>query len=253
MNKFYVSCVALALSVSAIAEEDKKLKAEFEAGIITTSGNTKTQSYTGKLDIKHDMTKWKNHYILEGLFKRDEVEIDDDTTEDQTTAEKYFGSAQADYKIGKEHASFFAYGEYDRNRFSGFDYQYTLAIGYADRIFTTDNSYLSYNVGPGVTVSQAEEVEGEEQAEEEETFVIRFSAEYLYQISENAKFTQNVSTNYSTDSDKNTKTKSITALTAQLNSSLSLRASYTIDYNSEVTEDRKHADTQTALTVVYSF
>ncbi len=254
MNKFYAFGLAMALAIPAIAEEDKKLTAEFEAGIITTSGNTDTESYKGKLDIKHDMTSWKNHYVLEGLFNRGDVELDDGTTEKQTTNEKYFGSAQSDYKISREHASFFVYGEYDRNRFSGFDYQYTIAVGYADRLFTNDNSYLAYNIGPGMTVSQEEEDEETQiRPDKEESFIIRIALEYMYQISDNAKFTQNISSNYSTDSDKNTKTKSVTAITAQLNSSLSLRASYTIDYNSEVADDRKHADTQTAVTVVYSF
>lgn len=258
MKKLCASILALPLALPCIAaEEEKKLEAELELGVIVTSGNTKTQSFKGKFDIKQNLTHWRNRYIVEGLSKRDQIEVtDEDGNEEnleQTTAEKYFASAQGDYKLNKEHAALFILGEYDRNRFSGYDYQYTIAAGFTNRLFTTDNSYLSYDIGPGVSVDQVETVEGEDEVDKEETFIIRFAAEYLYQISENAKFTQNVSTNYATDSENNTKTKSVSALTAQLNSSFALRASFTVDYNSEVTEGLKHADTETAVTVVYSF
>lgn len=245
-----------AIAESTDADKSKKLEGQFELGVIATSGNTETQSYKGKLDVKQDLENWRNQFILEGLYKRDQVEIDDGsgeiTKEDRTTAEKYFGSAQGDYKLNAEYASFFMYAEYESNRFSGFDFQYTVAAGYSNRLFTTDNSHLTYDIGPGYTVDQPEEIDGVEQ-ESEENVVLRVAIKYEYQISENAKFTQNVSSNYSTDDEKNTKTKSVTALTAQLNSSLALRASYTVDYNSEVPAGREHADTETAITVVYSF
>ncbi len=257
MNKIHTVLITCSLLCSpAFAEEDKKLQAELELGVIATSGNTDTQSYKGKIDVKHDLNTWRNHYILEGLYKRDQLQIDDGagniTKEDRTTAEKYFASAQGDYKLNKEHAALFIYGEYDRNRFSGFDYQYTVALGYSNRLFTRDNAYFAYSIGPGMTSDKPEETEGATQ-ESEENFIVRVSAEYAYEFSENAKFTQTLSSNYATKDDSNTKTKSVTSVTAQLISSLALRASYTVDYNSEVPADREHADTETAITVVYSF
>jgi len=246
VNKFCATVLSLA-SLSAFAE-DKKIVAEAEFGLIMTGGNTETQSTKAKIDVKQELTNWKNHYILEGLNKRDEVEnTSTGLDEKKTTAEKYFGSIQSDYKIGKEHAAFFGYADYDRNRFSGFEYQYTLAVGYSDRLFTNDNSYWSYNIGPGVTVAKPDN------AKSESTAVIRVATEYSYSFSETAKFTQTVSSNISTDSDKNTKTKAVSSLTAQISGGFSLRASFTVDNNSEVPAGVKHSDTETALTVVYSF
>lgn len=239
------------LPVFTFAEEEKPLAAELELGVIATTGNTKTESYKGKFKVNHHLDSWHNEYLLEGLFKSDR--LTDETTGDRTevtTAEKYFGSAQANYKINKKHSALFVYAEYDRNRFSGFDYQYTAALGYSDRLFTNDNSHFAYSVGPGYTVDQPETPED---ADKEENFIVRLSLEYLYKFSDHAKFTQNVSSNYATDSDKNTKTKSVSAITANLNSSLSLRLSYTLEHNSEVVDGREHADTETAATVVYSF
>jgi len=256
VNKISTTILACLLACSAFAEENKPLESELELGIITTGGNTKTQSYKGKFDLKQDFTAWQTHFVLEGLLKRDEVEQSlangETTKEEQTTAEKYFTSAKGDYKINQNHASLLVYGEYDRNRFSGFDYQYTLAFGYSNRLFTTDNSYLAYDIGPGFTVDQPEDINGEEQ-DKVESPVVRVAAEYVLEFNDNAKFTQTLSSNINPDSEENTKTKSVTAVTAQINSSLALRASYTVDYNSEVPEERKHADTETAMTVVYRF
>ncbi len=255
MNKIYAAALLPALACNAFAEEDKKINAELEIGVIATSGNTETQSYKSKLDVKHELTSWRNHYILEGLYKRDKVDVDNDgtiTQENSTTAEKYFASAQGDYILNKEHAALFIYGEYDKNRFSGFDYQYTIALGYSNRLFTRDNSYLAYNIGPGMTSDKPEAVAGVSQ-DSEDTFIVRMSGEYVYEFSDNAKFTQTLSSNYATKDDRNTKTKSVSSVTAQLMSSLALRASYTIDYNSEAPVGRKHADTETSLTVVYNF
>lgn len=257
MNKLFTLLILSALSYFAVAQEEeekKPLEIEAEFGLSTTSGNTSTQTFKSRLEVKQDLENWRNKYVLQSLFTRNEVEDDQGELVERTAAEKYFGSAQGDYKLNKNNAAFFIFGEYDRNRFSGFEYQYTVALGYSDRLFTTDNSYLSYNIGPGVTVIKEEDDEttGMEM-EAEETFVVRFLVEYVYQISENSKFTQNINTNYSPDSDENTKTRAITALTAQLNSSFALRASFTVDYNSQVPEEREHADTETAVTIVYSF
>lgn len=245
-----------AAGLAAASEEGKKFESELEVGIITTSGNTNTESYKGRLEAEHELEHWRNTYILEGLSKTDELVSTDDagntTKVDQTTAEKYFGSVQTDYKLNDEDKALFAYAEYSRDRFSGFDYQYTVAAGYSDRFFKTDNSSMTYSIGPGYTVDKPEPLAGVGQ-EKEETPVARISAEYLYQISENAKFTQKVSSNYALKSDRNSKTRATSAVTAKILSRLALRASFTLVYNTEIPEAREHADRETSLTAVYNF
>ena len=92
-------------SVVCMAEEDdKKLKADAEAGFLVTSGNTDSTALKAKLDIKQDFEKWHNNYVFEGLYKENEVEIIENgetTKESQVTAEKYFGSLQTDFKLNK--------------------------------------------------------------------------------------------------------------------------------------------------------
>lgn len=254
---FTTALIATAVTSSiAYAEDAKKsLKTDLEFGLIATSGNTESSSYTGKLDITQDLKKFKNHLVIEGLYKKDEVDSTVDgetTTEDQTTAQKYFVSGQTDYKLNEEHKGLFVYASYEDDRFSGFAYQGTFAVGYSDRLFQTDSTFLDYSIGPGVVFNKLEDTE-EAEGESTTTAAVRFSAAYEYTISETAKFTQTLSADAAAESGKNTKSKSVTALTANLNSALALKASFTVNHNTHVPEEKKHADTQTAITLVYSF
>lgn len=247
-----------AISMSTFAEEEKSISADLEFGFISTSGNTDSNSLLGKLGIKQNLTKWRNQFLIEGLYKNDES-TDDDTgdTERETTAQKYFISAQSDLKLDDKHKGFFVYGSYEDDRFSGYEYQASIAIGFSDRLFETPNSHLNYSVGPGVAFTKTEDSIDDNgvfiESEEEENFVIRLSADYLYQISPNAKFTQTFSTDYSPNSDDNTKTKAESAVTANLNSSLALKASFAITNNSVVLDGIEKTDSQTAVTLVYNF
>lgn len=252
-------CAAL-VSGQALAEKDKPLSVDAELGIISTSGNTEASSLKAKLDVKQDLTRFRNHFVAEAFYKKDQIEseVDGETVqENQTTAEKYFVSGQTDFKLDSEHKGLFIFGSYEDDRFSGYEYQATVAAGFSDRLFNFENSHLDYSVGPGMSFSKTEEYINDDdvlvESESSETAVIRLSANYLLKLSDNAKFTQSLSSDASLESGKNTKTKAESALTANLTQSFALKASYSITHNTHVPDDKKHADTQVALTFVYSY
>ncbi|WP_017444561.1 DUF481 domain-containing protein [Gayadomonas joobiniege] len=241
---------ALLCALTANAAE-KPSVGEVELGIIATSGNTETTSIKGKVSITHDMENWRNQYQLDALYKKDEIqtEINGQTVDqEQTTAQRVFASAQGDYKLNTEHSALFIYGSYEDDRFSGYNYQSTIAAGYSDQLFENDASFLKYSVGPGYTFNELEKT-----GETNEAVVMRLAAEYQYKLSENAKFTQLLSTEAAFDSDENTRTKSETAVSAKLMGNLSLKAAYTMTHNSEVAEDKENLDTTTSITLVYLF
>lgn len=258
--RFALPLIAAAAAPCFAEEDAKEFAAEAEFGAIITSGNTDSTAIAGKIDIKQELTSWRTHYIAKALYKEDEVDIITDgveTTDEQTTAEKYFLSAQGDYKLNEEHRGLFAFGSYEEDKFSGYEYQATIAAGYSDRLFKTDNSFLNYSIGPGYSFYENEDTIDETDTvipgESEDSLIIRLFLDYSYKFSENAKFTQTVSTDYATDSDKNTKTRAESAITAKINTSFALRASFTVTNNSEVADDKENTDTQTAVTLVYSF
>ena len=245
-----LSLVLPLLALNAFAEEEKAFQLDAEVGALMTSGNTKSTAFKGKVDAKQDLSSWRTQYVLEGLYKEDEVDNTEGgilTSVDQTTAQKYFASAQADYKLNEEHRGLFIFGSYEDDRFSGYDYQSTIAVGYSDRLFKTDNSHLDYSVGPGYTTNKSTLT-----GETDSNVIIRLAASYVYKFSPNAKFTQTMASNVATDADSNTATKAESAITATLTSSFAIKASYTINHNSEVPEGIETTDTQTAVTLVYS-
>ncbi len=248
------------IATTAMAEDTQPFSAEAEFGAILTSGNTESTAIKGKLDIEQDLSTWRTNYVVEALYKEDQVEIIDNgvsTKEDQTTAEKYFLSAQGDYKLNEEYRGLFIFGSYEEDKFSGYEYQSTIAGGYSDRLFKTDKSELNYSIGPGYSFYKTEEEVDDNDvlipSESESSFIVRVDLNFQYDFSENAKFTQSLSTDHATDSEKNSKTRAESALTTKINDDFALKASYTVTHNSEVADDKENTDTQTALTLVYSF
>lgn len=246
-----LSCIACTLATAFSAQAAEPSVGEVELGIIATSGNTETTSLKGKVSITHEMEQWRNQYQLDALYKKDQVSVDVDgesVDQEQTTAQRVFVSAQGDYKLNEEHRALFVYGSYEDDRFSGYKYQSTIAAGYSDQLFKNDRSFLNYNVGPGYTFNELDE-----SGETNEAAVLRLAAEFQYKLSDNAKFTQLLSTEAAFESEKNTRTKSESALSAKLMGNLSMKAAYTMTHNSEVADDKENLDTTTSITLVYLF
>jgi len=250
MKRHILPFTLLALSVNALAEEEKSNRStDVELGVIATSGNTETTTFKGKLDLRYDFERIKNQTIFEALYSENQVQLDDGSQEDQTTAERYSFSNKTDFKLNKEHVSLFGFVSYEEDQFSGFEYQASFAVGYAARFFTKENSYWSYSVGPGMLFNETEGPDGESNS----TGIVRLATEYVYEFSDNAKFTQTLSSDVPFESDQNQRSRSVTAITANIVEGLALKASLTVDNNSEAPEGREKTDTQTAVTVVYSF
>ena len=226
------------------AEEKKDFEMEGEFGLILTTGNTKTTSFKGKISAHQELQRWSNDYTVEGLYKQDEVKQDNGQQNSQTTAQKYFLSGQGNYKLENPDHRLFVFSSYEDDRFSSFDYQSTLAGGWNHKLWDTKTSKFEYSVGPGYSYAKTragDTVNG---------MIVRGAASYQWNISETATFKQIVSTEVGSD---NTKSKSETSLSAQLNGSLAMKISLTMDHNSDVAVGKKKLDTQTAVTLVYTF
>lgn len=239
--------------------EEKPVSLDIEFGLLAISGNTESSALKGKVDLKHDMARFRNKYLIVGLYKEDTIILNDGETtvkDDQITAKKYFASAQTDYKLNEEHRGLFLYGSYEYDKFSGYEYQATIAAGYSDRLFKTDASSLEYSIGPGVafteTVDSLDADNNLIKGVSDDAPIVRLYAFYEYNFSENATFSQLLSSDVAMESDKNTKSKSVTAITSQLSQSFALKASYTITHNTEVLEGLENADANLGVTLVYS-
>ncbi len=230
-------------SISTIAQA-AEWKSEAELGFVMTSGNSETQSTNGKISASRDTEKWTQSGRLEAL---NTSATDKETDTESTTAEKYSAHARADYKLNDDDF-LFASADYYDDRFSGFQYQATLAAGYGRRIINTDKQSLKAEIGPGVRYVKAEPVGGVHIPSDEEG-IVRAAAYYAYNFSEQATFTQDLIADIGEDA---TITESITALKAQISGKLAMKASVKIRNISEVEDPIEDTDTETALTLVYS-
>lgn len=221
------------------AKEVKPFSMDGEFGYIATTGNTETTSIKGKLAAHQELTQWSNDYILEALYKKDEI-----NDVDQTTAQKYFMSAQANYKLENPDHRLFGFASYADDKFSSYNYQATLAAGWSQKLWEDDTSKFNYSIGPGYSFTETKE------GVKQNGLIVRAALDYQWKISENANFKQLLSTEVGED---NTKSKSETSVSATITEGLSLKVSLILDHNSDVTEPTENLDTQTAVTLVYSF
>ncbi len=244
---FFKSLLTLSLSsLGLLSWAQEPITGEIELGLISTSGNTETNSLKSKLAVTQDLENWKNNYRIDTLFKEEEVD-NNGVKQTQTSAERYFVSAQGDYKLNDKHAALFVYGSYENDRFAGFAQQDSVAVGFADQIFANENAFLNYNAGPGYFYT--EDNDGKTQ----EGGIIRLALDYQLTLSETAKFKQLLSTEAAVESDDNTKSKSETSIAATLMGNLSLKASYNIIHNSHVPDGIEKTDTTTSLSILYLF
>lgn len=251
--------VATTVATNAFAEdaEPKTWDVTSEVGAIITSGNTATTTLKGGINILHNLEYWNNEYKLDGIYKEDEVENEDGSKDKQRTNEKYSFSAQGNYKLNEEHSHLFIYGSHVSDYFGAYRNESVISAGYGLRLLNKKSMWLSAEIGPGYKYfeypdsSTAVDEDGNLLAGETDSEVIALGKiNYNWVISDNARFTQLVSVEYG---DTNTKTRSESALLAKINGSLQMKIAYNVTNNSDVADDEESTDTETSLTLVYSF
>lgn len=237
--------IGLASSAVVAQEEEKKpFTMDGEFGFILTSGNTETTSIAAGINATQELERWSNVYLIEGLYKSDTVENEVGEDVDRTTEQKFFASAQGNYKLDNPDHRLFGFASYEDNRFSNFNYQGTVAAGWNQLLWKDESSSFDYSIGPGYSVAE------DQDGESVNGVIVRGAFNYNWNISDTARFTQTFSTEYGAD---NMKSRVESALTAQIAGGLSLKVSIKFDHNTDVNPGREKLDTETAATLVYSF
>ncbi|MFT6737226.1 MAG: putative salt-induced outer membrane protein, partial [Kangiellaceae bacterium] len=138
----------------------------------------------------------------------------------------------------------FGFVSYEDDRFSNFKYQATVAAGWNQKLWDDESSSFDYSIGPGYSFSKNqldESIDGT---------IVRGAVNYSLKVSETARFTQTFSTEIGSD---NTKSRAESAITAQIAGGLSMKLSLKFDHNTDVNLDAEKLDTETAVTLVYTF
>lgn len=229
-----------AFAQSDFVEGDATFGADAELGATMTTGNTDTTSIKGRLDMKHELGNWENQYLLEGLYKEDENEV---------TAKRYKGAVQGNYRLD-EYSYLFGTGGYEVDPFTGYDYKFNSAAGFGYRLFQGNNSFLDGEIGPGYQYQRLDDEQREELGYgSEASWVAHGVLNYELKVSKTSKFKQMFVADYG---DK-LNARSETSITANIVGALSMKFAIIVRYDSDPLEDTKSTDTETNMTLMYSF
>ncbi len=215
-----------------------------ELGAITTSGNTTGTSVTGKIDARHETTRWSHEFIASGYFKEDEYEDDQGERQKSRSAQRWATSAKASLKLLGDGRRAFVLASHTDDKFGAYTRYSTVGIGYGSRWYTAPDKTLDVEIGPGYSVGVRDN------EEEEKGMTVRSAAQFRWQVSPSAFFAQTVSVEKGTG---NTHSVAETSLSTKINGSMQMKAGFSVRNDSNVPEDKKNTDTQTSLTMVYSF
>lgn len=203
-------------------------------GYLATSGNTDNTNLAGAFEISYSAEKWAH------FFDATTIKASESNT---TTAEAYSAGWKSERTLSEVN---FLFGRLDwrKDRFSGYDTQFSQTVGYGHRLIDNDKHSLNGELGFGAR--QSELADGRSESET----ILTGGLYYKWAISENAEFTQDLLVEVGNE---NTFSQSKTAVSATLAGNLALVASYTIKNNSEVPPGTEKTDTFTALSLEYSF
>lgn len=249
-----------ALAEEASTEEASPFTISAELGMLFKTGNTKSGDIKAGLNIKHEEGQWLNLLAFNALAKKLETE-DEDTGKDEfeSTDNKWDILGQTNYSLeegGKNYLYASAY--YEQDKFSSFEYQTSASLGWGRHWWETETSSFFADIGPGVkydviravpaTVSDPAIMESTETAA-----IVQAQALYTRQINDFVEFKQYFVAKQALESDKNSVYKSETSLTTKLLESLQFKFAFRVDYDTEVEEGFENTNTETSVTLVYSF
>jgi putative salt-induced outer membrane protein len=233
-NMFLIASLTLAAPLVAAEDEDDPLEGNVKFGYLATTGNTETSSLNTSFESKYIAGDW-HHVAMASAINASENKV--------TTAEAY----ETGWKSGWDFTDrdyLFGRLNWRKDRFGGFDTQFSQTIGYGRHIIDTDVHTLDGELGFGAR--QSEDQLGATQNETIATGALR----YKWQFSDTSDFSQTLRVEVGGE---NTFSESVTAITARLIGALNLVASYTIRNNSDVPVGTEKTDTRTAVSLEYAF
>ena len=238
-KKKLLMCLVSALTAGTLQAAEEEAASPWESsaelGYVNTSGNTNTETLVFKADTAYEVEKWKHQAHFETLKT---------TTADVTTADKLLVIAQSDYKFTPRDY-FFGNVSYEDDKFSGFEYQAKLNIGYGRKVLVLEKHKLDVEIGPGYRNFKVDNA-----PDSEDEYLARLAAKYKWLISDNSEFKQDLFAEFGEDQEEY---KSVTSLKSNINKVLAMKVSHTVKYLEVVPVGNDRYDRETSVTLVYTF
>ncbi len=228
-----LTALAALLSVPAMAHSE--WKGEAGAGLLTTSGNSETESFNGKFLLDWKADEWKNSFSATAINNGDE---------DGRSAERYTVGDKLDYHFTDVDYAFGAV-DWEKDLFGGFRERTAETIGYGRHVLTGPVHSLDAEIGAGWRQTKEQET-----GDKESEAIGRAGGKYLWKISDTSAFAQSLKVEYGSS---NTFTEAVSELKLSVVGNLFASISFTARNNSDVPPETKKTDTFTAVNLSYAF
>jgi putative salt-induced outer membrane protein len=259
-NKLVTAALLASLSFNAFAEDaaapKDSLTMSTELGALFKTGANKSKDIKVGFDANYTKDLWRHTLNFDALTSKTEIDDSNGDENYQKTAQEWKIVGQTNYTIDTERSNYI-YGKasYDNNDFGGFESKSSISAGWGRRWFESKNGTFDADIGPGYNSDavRLEDTNGNEYTETKGAFIVQAQALYTRKINEHVEFKQELVIQHATKSGENSYYNAESSLTTKLISTLQLKVSFKVDHNTEVDDDKENTNTQTSVTLVYSF
>lgn len=222
--------------------------AQAQLGLIVSSGNTTTKSGNASFDVAHRLDSW----TLSGGGAALYSSTGDVSTQQDTTAH-----VQADLDLSPR-TFWFSTLRWDRNLFTGFAYQESVASGGGFKFIQSPATLLAAELGVGYRISSPETLTtgplGNVMTRVDEPLqrdaVLQAGVNYSHSITESTKFVNTLLVQYGSS---DTTTTDNLSLQVKVDASLALAVGMQLVNNtSPPAGSAKHTDTVVTINLVYA-
>lgn len=204
-----------------------------ELGYTKLSGNADSSTLLAKGRLTWLTGRW-THTLRAETRKVEE--------NDNASAEQYLLGGRERYELEGPHY-LFGFTRWEKDRFSGYDYQFTTIAGYGRQLLAGPDHVLSLEAGPGYRHDALEN------GRDNDLTVGYGALDYQWNFSEGSSFQQELSVE---GTRQNVTTRTFSAVTTQLNAHLALRLSHEIKYNSQPPDGADaNSDRTTVASLLY--
>jgi putative salt-induced outer membrane protein YdiY len=230
-----LSLMLLAASGPLLAQEERSYDASLSLGYVGTTGNTDTTAVNAEALLTLRAMPWTHNFKLQGLGAQ---------KNEETTAERYYLEGKSDRALN-DTQYVFGKGTYTDDRFSGFDYQATAAAGYGIFLLRDDTFSLEAFGGPGYRESKLK-LDGAKEGEG----IIALGENFSWKMGPTTELTQSFNSDIG---EELTVSRFEVGLVSTIMSRVATKIAFQARNISEVPVGNKNTDTQTSVSLVYTF
>ncbi|MDX1461245.1 MAG: DUF481 domain-containing protein [Xanthomonadales bacterium] len=231
-----VSLLLMLPTGAALAQSsaDEGWSGKGELGLVSTTGNSETESLVLGVSIIKEQDKWRHRVAADALSAEDSGE---------TTAERYGFEWQSDYKLD-DVSWVLGSLRYESDEFSSYDNQQILTFGYGRQLLDNAKHQLVGEIGLGYRDAELQ-IGGSETGA-----IVRGLLDYSLAVTDNSEFTNRFLVESGSD---NTFIKNLLGFSVSMNDKFAMKFGFEYRHNTDVLPGKDDTDTITSANLVYNF